>query len=120
MSDELTMDELIDQAVDQAAVDSANKESLPPAGSYVTNPSPEAPLGMGTRTNDDGRPMITVYGPGEDPKTGTRAMVRATMSPEAQRKLAAITADPIAMPLVIAFVVFPTASKSVKIWRAFL
>ncbi len=31
---------------------------------------------------------------------------------------AAMTAEPMAMPLVIALVVLPTASRSARIWRA--
>src|SRR3989304_6128833 len=37
---------------------------------------------------------------------------------EPKRETAAITADPIAIPLVIALVVLPTASRSAIIWRA--
>ncbi len=39
---------------------------------------------------------------------------------EPKSETAAMTADPIATPLVIAFVVLPTASRSAMIWRAFL
>ena len=36
----------------------------------------------------------------------------------AKRLTAAITAEPMAIPLVSALVVFPTASRSARIWRA--
>ena len=35
-----------------------------------------------------------------------------------KRETAAMTAEPMAMPFVSAFVVFPTASRSARIWRA--
>ena len=39
---------------------------------------------------------------------------------EANRLTAAITAEAMATPLVMALVVLPTASRSAMIWRAFL
>lgn len=73
----LTMDSLFGMAVDNAKADEATAKMLDKAGTYRTEKTTVTP-----RKNDGGRLVISVFGVGTNPKTGEKAKISVSLSPE--------------------------------------
>ena len=89
----LTMDDFFASEVAAADVAQAQAELLPLAGTWLSAPDPERGMTMDYGRNAEGRRMVSVSGLMTHKKTGTKAFIRARMSPDVRFKDDGVTHD---------------------------